>query len=80
LKKKYNKIFYKENVDEIDFYIEEENLNIQVCYELNSENIQREIKPLLKQNWKKILVYFSKIGEFSFDLVEVIDFIEFIQH
>jgi len=49
LKKNYKKIFYKENWTEIDFYIEEINTNIQVCYELNETNIEREIKPLLKQ-------------------------------
>ena len=77
LKKKYKKILYKENWNEIDFYIEEINTNIQVCYKLNEENIDREIKPLLKQDWKKILVYFEKNWEFNFEWVEIVDFMEF---
>jgi predicted AAA+ superfamily ATPase len=49
LRKNYKKIFYKEGIDEIDFYIEDIDANIQVCYELNEINIERELKPLLKQ-------------------------------
>ena len=79
LKKKYKKILYKENWNEIDFYIEEINTNIQVCYKLNEENIDREIKPLLKQDWKKILVYFEKNWEFNFEWVEIVDFMEFCE-
>jgi len=79
LKKKYNKIFYKEDIAEIDFYIENIDTNIQVCYQLNSENIDREIKPLLKQDWKNILVYFNKNWEFHFEWVEIVDFVEFMQ-
>ena len=79
LKTRYNKIFYKENTSEIDFYIEDIDTNIQVCYQLNSENVDREIKPLLKQKWKKILVYFEKNWEFNFEWVKIVDFIEFMQ-
>jgi len=49
LKKNYKKIFYKENINEIDFYIEDIDTNIQACYELNESNIDREKKPLLQQ-------------------------------
>ena len=79
LKTRYNKIFYKENTSEIDFYIEDIDTNIQVCYQLNSENVDREIKPLLKQKWKKILIYFEKNWEFNFEWVKIVDFIEFMQ-
>lgn len=78
LKKKYNKIYYKEDKYEIDFYVEDIDTNIQVCYELNSENIEREVKTLLKQEWKKILIYFNKLEDFKFDWVDIVSFIEFL--
>jgi len=78
LKKKYKKVFYKENKLEIDFYIEDDNMNIQVCYELNNNNIDREVKPLLKQDWKKKIVYFNKVWDFNYEWVEIIDFIDFL--
>jgi predicted AAA+ superfamily ATPase len=79
LKKKYEKIFYKKNWNEIDFYIEEIDLNIQVCYELNLSNLEREIKPFLKNNGNNILIYKSienwlKIPE----NIEVISLLGFI--
>jgi predicted AAA+ superfamily ATPase len=67
LLKKYDKVYFKKNWKEIDFYIEEKNLNIQVCYELNIENLDREIKPLLKQDGEKILVYFEKDDNLKID-------------
>ena len=76
LKKNYKKIFYKEKINEIDFYIEDIDTNIKVCYELNESNIEREIKPLLKQEWKNILIYFNKVWEFKYDWIEIISFIE----
>ncbi len=79
LKKKYNKIFYKENTDEIDFYIEEIDTNIQVCYQLTESNLEREIKPLLKQKWKKVLVYFNKNWDFKYDWIKITNFIDFFQ-
>ncbi|MDR1988577.1 MAG: DUF4143 domain-containing protein [Candidatus Peribacteria bacterium] len=48
LTKKYNKVYYKKNGSEIDFYIESEKLNVQVCYELNNENFERETKVFKK--------------------------------
>ena len=80
LKKKFDKVYYKKNGLEIDFFVEEENLNIQVCYELNKQNLDREIKPFSKSDWKNILIYNSienglKIPE----NIEVLDFFEFIK-
>ncbi len=79
LKKNYKKIFYKENINEIDFYIEDIDTNIQVCYELNESNIEREIKPLLKQEWKNIILYFNKLWDFKYDWIEIISFIDFFK-
>jgi len=77
LKKNYKKIFYKEDINEIDFYVEDTGMNIQVCYELNESNIDREVKPLLKQEWKKIILYFNKLWNFKYDWIEIISFIDF---
>lgn len=79
LKKNYKKIFYKENTNEIDFYIDDINTNIQVCYELNESNIEREVKPLLKQEWKKIILYFNKTWDFKYDWIEINSFIDFFK-
>jgi len=79
LKKQYKKVFYKSNWWEIDFYLPDKDINIQVCYKLNEENIEREIKPLLKQGWRKILVYFEKEGEFVIEWVEIKDFFSFME-
>ncbi|UFX82766.1 hypothetical protein [Candidatus Absconditicoccus praedator] len=68
------------DLNEIDFYLPDINTNIQVCYELSEENIQREVDPLLKQDGKNILVYFDKKGDFQFDGVEIVDFIDFFNN
>lgn len=81
LKKKYDKIFYKENKTEIDFYIPEKDMNVQVCYMLNNENLEREIKPLLKQKtWEKILIYFEKNWNFKFKDIKIMNFIDFLNN
>ena len=54
--------------------------NIQVCFNLDETNIDREVNPLLKQDWKNILVYFDKKWDFKFDNIEIIDFIEFLKN
>ncbi len=59
LRKKYNEVFFLQKTNEIDFFIPKENLFIQVCYKLNFNNIDREIKPLKKINWKKFLIYYD---------------------
>lgn len=79
LKRKYNNIYFKLAKTEIDFFIPKKNLNIQVCYELNEDNFEREIKPLLKQEWQNILVYFNKIWDFKPNWVEIISFIDFFE-
>ncbi|MDQ7009800.1 MAG: DUF4143 domain-containing protein, partial [Candidatus Gracilibacteria bacterium] len=81
LKKKYDKIYYKKNGSEIDFFIEEKKINIQVCYELNLSNLQREIKPFLKSEGENILIYNSIENGLNIPEninIEVISFMDFI--
>jgi len=73
----YN-VYYKLWKEEIDFFIPEVDLNIQVCWDLTEDNFEREVKPLLKQQWKKVVVYFEKEKEFSIERVDFIDFFSFI--
>lgn len=79
LKKKYENVFFKKNGSEIDFFIEKENLNIQVCYELWFDNLEREIKPLLKNEWNNILIY-NNIEKWleTPKNIKIYNFIEFI--
>jgi len=80
LKKKFDKVYYKKNGLEIDFFVEEENLNIQVCYELNKQNLDREIKPFSKSGCKNILIYNSIENGLKFsENIEILDFLEFIK-
>jgi len=67
LKKRYSEIFFLNKNYEIDFYIPAENKYIQVVYDLNYENIERETKNLLKQDWEKILLYFEKDDNLNID-------------
>lgn len=82
LLKKYNKVYFKKNWTEIDFYIPEINTNIQVCYELNIENYKREISAFWNNNEKNILVYFLKDMKIdkndNFELMNFSEFISFI--
>ena len=79
LKKKYDKVFFKKNWFEIDFFIEEKKLNIQVCYELNIGNLDREIKPFLKNEENNILVYYKKENWLIIqDDVKVLSFFDFV--
>ena len=78
LKRKFNDIFYKLNWSELDFFVPEKNFNIQVCYELNEQNFEREIKVF--KNWEKnYLIYFSKKWDFKKDWVEILSFFEFLE-
>lgn len=45
---------------EIDFYLSEKNEDVQVCSDLNSENLERELQPLLRSDAaKKTIVTFE---------------------
>jgi predicted AAA+ superfamily ATPase len=60
LRKTHSKIYFLNRKYEIDFFIPNENKYIQVVYTLTFENLERETKNLLKQDWEKILIYFDK--------------------
>ncbi|MFA5917626.1 MAG: ATP-binding protein [Candidatus Gracilibacteria bacterium] len=80
LLKKYEKVYFKKDVGEIDFYIPEIKTNVQVCYELNNDNYTRETKVFPNNNEKNILVYFLKEIHFdkndNFELISFKDFID----
>ncbi len=79
LLKKYDKIYFKKNWSEIDFYIPEIKTNIQACYNLDNTNYKRETSVFEDNNTKNILVYFSKDINFKttnkFELINFFDFI-----
>jgi len=79
LRKKYKELFFMKKNYEIDFFVPKKNLYIQVVYQLDYENIERETKNLLKQNGRKVLVYFDKEENLVIpDWIELVDFIEFV--
>jgi len=79
LRKKYSEIYFLNKNYEIDFFIPSENKYIQVVYELNFENLERETKNLLKQDWQKILIYFEKESWLIIDEnIKSIEFSDFI--
>lgn len=79
LKKKYSEIFFLHKNYEIDFYIPIDNKYIQVVYNLNYENLERETKNLAKQNWEKILLYFEKDTNLNIhENIKLIQFDNFI--
>ncbi len=79
LKKRYKEVFFLNKSYEIDFFLPDEQIYIQVAYELNSENIERETKYLKKQDWKKYLIYFEKNKKLIIpEKIKLISFDEFI--
>lgn len=79
LRKKYKEIYFLNKTYEIDFFILLENKFIQVVYNLNYDNLERETKNLLKQNWEKILIYFEKEEWIKVDEnIKLLDFSELI--
>lgn len=75
LLRKYKDVYFLSKNYEIDFFIPENDLYIQVVYELNYENFEREIKNLKKQKGKKYLIYFEK--EDNLVLPNNIEFLSF---
>ncbi|MBS9783950.1 ATP-binding protein [Candidatus Gracilibacteria bacterium] len=82
LLKKYKQVFFKKNGDEIDFYIPEDQINIQVCYELTDENLERETKVFkkTKQEETNILIIAKNSTTFpqKDSNFKVIDFLKFV--
>ena len=48
---------------EVDFFIEEKDLNIQVCYDLNDENLRREIKSLKNTKNNFLIIKNNSLSE-----------------
>ncbi len=59
LKRNHDIYFLRKNY-EIDFYIPDKNIYIQVVYDLNSENSERELSNLAKQAGRKIVIYYDR--------------------
>lgn len=75
-----NIVFRKATNYEIDFVIPEKNIHIHVCYDLNYQNFEREIKWFENiDSENKILVYFSKEKDFNIKWVKIINLLEFIK-
>lgn len=74
LRKKYSEIYFLNKNYEIDFYIPEKKSYIQVIYELNFDNLERETKNLLKYEFNKYVIYFEK--QKWLNLPKEINFIE----
>ena len=73
-------VYRKTIVSEIDFILPEKNTCIQVCYNLNSENKERETKYFTNTDYEnKILVYFSKTGVSEIKWVKMMNFLEFME-
>lgn len=77
----FPKISYiKSNYNEIDFVVPDKDLFIQVCYELNLSNIDRENKYFLENKSKnKFIVYFSKDKDIKLPWIKVLNFLEFLR-
>lgn len=67
LKRKYHGIYFLSKNYEIDFYIPDQDLYIQVVYKLDYENTTRETKNLLNQSWRKQIIYFVKDDKIVLD-------------
>lgn len=78
IKKNYE-IFFLNKTYEIDFYLPYYNTYIQVVYNLNQENIERETQNLLKLDWNKIIIYHDIETDIHLDInINFIDFSEFV--
>lgn len=77
LLKKYDKVYFKKNGSDIDFYIPEIKTNIQACYDLNNDNYQRETSVFVDNNEKNILIYYTKNITYESKNFELSSFIDF---
>lgn len=79
LLRKYKNVSYKQwTTWEIDFYIDNIDTDIQVCYDLHDKNSEREIKLLEKSKAKNKLVVVHKIGKKTkLHWINIIDYKKF---
>lgn len=76
--KKHSDLKYKDSKSEIDFYIEKDNINIQVCYELNDENFDREIAFGKDISCRNILIVRENRSHLKVpENIEVVDWLDF---
>ena len=77
--RKYENVNYvKNNKWKLDFVIN--NKIFQVCYDLNYENFEREIKLLNSiENKQKYIIYFNNQKDLKSNDINLIDFFEFIE-
>lgn len=76
--KSHGDLKYKESKGEIDFFIEKDAHNIQVCYELNDENYDREVafgKDTLSRN--TLIVRENRSHLRIPDNIEVVNWLDF---
>jgi predicted AAA+ superfamily ATPase len=67
--RRWETVYFKQNGKEIDFYSETTDTDYQICYELNNENIARELAPFDKSTTKrKVLIY---VNEKDVDLKKI---------
>jgi predicted AAA+ superfamily ATPase len=75
-----NVIYRKNNSYEIDFIILEKSIAIQICYDLNTDNLNREIKCFSESNFKNnYLVYFNKQKDFEVKWLRIVNILEFVE-
>ncbi len=82
LNKKFDDVSYMKNKDyEIDFIVLDKNIWVQVCYDLNIENLDRETKWLLACNFShKYLVYYKTETYFEVKWLKIVNFLEFLNN
>jgi predicted AAA+ superfamily ATPase len=72
----------RNNECEIDFVIEKDNnlVYLQVCWELNDKNYERESKSLFKQKdgFQKIILCYENIASIKNDGIRIINLIDWL--
>jgi predicted AAA+ superfamily ATPase len=81
LNRKFENVIYRKNNSyEIDFIIPEKSIAIQVCYDLNRDNFEREIKCFSESDFENnYLVYFNKQKDFELKWVKILNILEFVE-
>ena len=81
LNRKFENVIYRKNNSyEIDFIIPEKSIAIQVCYDLNVDNFDREIKYFSKNNFENnYLIYFNKQKDFKVEWINIVNILEFVE-
>ena len=69
-------VYYKKTKSEIDFYLKDDDINIQVCYELDENNYKREVLALAKWEGTNMIITFDQEKEIKvgWKLIKVLPF------